>query len=399
MNEFMQVVSHPHMQSHDQHRPMHSRSARRGRIVIALPGLGAGGTEHVVNILANHWAGLGYDVTIVTLEPPTAAPYYTFDPKVKIVNLDIPPQRVSAPYAAWLTIGRVIALRRMLKNAKPDVIFSFQMRTNVIALIAIMGSRTPVIVSERNNPALQPYAVIWNRLRSVLYPRAFGLVTMTQGAMNHFPPFMRQRSWVIPNPVDLPNGRRQVGNGKRLAAVGRLVPQKGFDLLIDAFANIADRHPDWTLVIWGEGSDRHALEEQVRRRGLQQRIFMPGLSDSPGSWLKTADAFVLSSRFEGWGVVLLEAMAWGLPCVSFDCEWGPRDMIEDGVDGIIVQRENVNDLAQKLSDVMGSPKLRRKLSKAAKISTRRFSHARVMVAWDDVIQAALAGHGVNSARP
>jgi glycosyltransferase involved in cell wall biosynthesis len=216
---------------------------------------------------------------------------------------------------------------------------------------------------------------------------------MTKGAMSFFPPSMRRRSWVIPNPVDLPSGARKPdGKEMTLAAVGRLVPQKGFDMLIDAFAAIADRHPEWTLVIWGEGPDRESLEAQRDKLGLGQRISLPGVSERPGSWLESADAFVLSSRFEGWGIVLLEALAWGLPCVSFDCEWGPAEMIENGVDGLLVPRENTQALGENLSKVMSDPELRRKLSTNAKLSTQRFSHDRVMAAWDQVIGTALAAH-------
>lgn len=373
----------------------HSRpvGAMRGHIAIVLPGLGAGGTEHVVNIIANHWVSRGHEVTLVTLEPRSVVPYYTFDPGVRIINLELSPQRASAPYAAWLMLRRVLAFRNTFKRIKPDVIVSFLMRTNISTLLAMLGSRPPVIVSERNNPALQPLGTVWQKLRSMLYPRAFGLVTMTKGAMNYFPPSMRRRSWVIPNPVKLPMGQRKPGEGMRLAAVGRFVPQKGFDLLIDAFALIASRHPNWTLVIWGDGPDRKALEKQRDERGLRERILMPGISDRPGSWLETADAFVLSSRFEGWGIVLLEAMAWGLPCVSFDCEWGPSDMIENGIDGILVPRENVRALAEGLSRIMDDPGLRQSLSQAAKTSTQRFSHKRVMAAWDEALEAALAEHG------
>jgi glycosyltransferase involved in cell wall biosynthesis len=366
-----------------------SMAAGRGHVAIVLPGLSAGGTEHVVNIISNHWVDRGHDVTLVTLEPQSAVPYYVFDQRVRIINLNLSPRQVSAPYATWLAFRRVLALRRVLKNIAPDVIISFLMRTNILVLLAMIGSRTPVVVSERNNPALQPLGIAWRNLRSVLYPRAFGLVTMTKGAMGYFPPAMRRRGWIIPNAVKLPEGRRKPGRGMRLAAVGRLVPQKGFDLLIDAFAAIADRHPEWTLTIWGEGPDRKALEKRRAVRGLEGRIYMPGVSDRPGSWLESSDAFVLSSRFEGWGIVLLEAMAWGLPCVSFDCEWGPGEMIANGVDGILVPSGDVAALANEISRVMGDRALRQRLSKAAKASTRRFSRTRVMAAWDEVVDAAL----------
>lgn len=360
-----------------------------------VPSLGAGGTEHVVNLLANHWASIGHAVFLITLDPNAAVPYYPTDPKVKAVSLDLPPRKTSAPRALWLASKRILAIRRTLKSIKPDVVVSFLTRTNVLTLIAKIGIGVPVIVSERNNPAQQRFGTTWETLRGILYPRAFGLITMTVGAMNYFPLSMRRRSWVIPNAVELPRFQRSEAKANRLVAVGRLVPQKGFDLLIEAFATIEKKHPDWQLVIWGEGPDRKTLEARRDARGLTDRIAMPGVSERPGSWLETADAFVLSSRFEGWGIVLLEAMAWGLPCVSFDCEWGPGEMIQNEVDGILVPRDDVGALARQLSRVMSDGELRRRLAEAAKISTQRFSHAQVMAAWDGVIEDALAERHVN----
>src|SRR4030095_11452194 len=113
------------------------------------------------------------------------------------------------------------------------------------------------------------------------------------------------------------------------------IDTKGFDRLLQAFADIADAFPDWKLVIWGEGPERASLEAERERLGLRERAEMPGATARPGMWIETVDVFVLSSHFEGWGLVLLEAMAAGIPAVAFDCEWGPREIITHGVDGIV----------------------------------------------------------------
>jgi glycosyltransferase involved in cell wall biosynthesis len=246
-----------------------------------------------------------------------------------------------------------------------------------------------VVVSERNNPELQTFGPFWTWLRARLYPRAFCLVTMTRGALDFFPAPLRPRGRVIPNPVDLPAGWRERRGSNVLAAVGRLVPQKGFDLLLPAFAEIAPRFPDWTLVIWGEGEKRAQLEQQRDSLGLRDRVRLPGVSDRPGAWVETADAFVLSSRYEGWGIVLLEAMAAGLPVVSFDCEWGPREMVADGIDGLLVPREDVTALARALAAVVGDPGLRARLGEAARASAQRFTPDKVVAGWDAVVDDAL----------
>jgi glycosyltransferase involved in cell wall biosynthesis len=212
---------------------------------------------------------------------------------------------------------------------------------------------------------------------------------MTRPALEFFPAAMRARGCVIPNPVELPPGWRERRGGNLLVAVGRLVPQKGFDLLLDAFAVVAPNFPAWTLVIWGEGKERSRLERKRDALGLRDRVRLPGVTERSGIWVETADAFVLSSRFEGWGIVLLEAMAAGLPAVSFDCEWGPRDMIEDGVDGILVPREDVAALARALARVLDDAGLRERLGAAARASARRFAPEAVVARWDELVEEAL----------
>jgi glycosyltransferase involved in cell wall biosynthesis len=378
--------------------------SRRPHVLIVLPGLGAGGTEHVVNVLANQWAARGWLVTMVTFEAPGPPPYYHFDPAVRIVRLGVPQVKRSRTGAIAAGVRRVFLLRRTLKVLAPDVTLSFLTRTNVMSLAASRGLGLNVVVSERNNPALQDVGPIWRFLRAKLYPSAFGLVTMTNGALNYFSPAMRRRSWVIPNPVDLPavdlpaTGKPR-RHGNVLVAVGRLVPQKGFDLLLKAFASVRRDFPEWKLVIWGEGPDRAELEAERDRLGLHGCVEMPGITSQPGTWVETADAFVLSSRYEGWGIVLLEAMAAGLPVISFDCQWGPREMVDDEKDGLLVEDGNVDALAAGLRRLLGDEDLRRRLGAAAGVSAARFTPEYVMQNWDQVIHAALAAHNNEELSP
>lgn len=373
------------------------------RIALVLPGLGAGGTERVVNVLANRWAARpGWSVTVLTLEPPGAPSYYAYDPRVTVRRLGLPPARSRPLAAALRSARRIAALRAAIRAATPDLVVSFLARTNVLTLLATRGTGLPVVVSERNNPELQAFGPVWDRLRAALYPRAYSLVAMTRGALEFFPERMRPRGRVIPNPVDLPEGWRERRGGNVLAAVGRLVPQKGFDLLLEAFAAIAPAFPGWTLVIWGEGEERAALERQRDGLGLRDRVRLPGVTERPGTWVEDADVFVLSSRYEGWGIVLLEAMAAGLPSVAFDCEWGPREMVEDGVDGLLVPPGDAAALARALAVVLGDAGLRERLGAAARASARRFTPERVVSCWDELVREALgarAGAAASASGP
>ncbi len=368
------------------------KPARPARIALVVPGLRAGGSEHVVTFVANQLVSRDHSVEIVNFEIGDEAPFYTPDPRVKLTYLARPIARRAKLDAALEMARRVCDMRRhfraQTRDKRPDLIISFLTRTNVQTLLATRGLGIPVIVSERNNPRLQDPGPIWQRLRKWTYPMATGLVTMTRGAMECFPPSMRKRSWVIPNMAewgDTANLREH--DGKVLTAVGRLTHQKGFDLLLRAFARIADRHPDWRLRIWGEGPDRADLERLRDDLGLAGRAELPGVTDKPGQWIETADAFVLSSRFEGWGLVLGEAMAAGIPSVSFDCDFGPEDMITHEADGLLVKDGDIVALADELDRLIGDDALRNRLSEAASESSKRFLPSAIGQQWCEMIES------------
>lgn len=366
------------------------------RTTIVVPALGAGGTEHVVSLVANHWSRQGHEVTIITFEAPTSEAYYPIDPHIDIWRLGGAGRPRSNLHSGLMAFRRMRKLAAALRASRPTFILSFLTRTNVLTLLAGWRLGVPIIVSERNNPELQPVGRGWKRLQRWLYPRAFGLVTMTRGALETFPPIMRKRGWVVPNASDLPPGWNSRRQDNTLTAVGRLTHQKGFDLLLEAFAKIAPDLPEWHLRIWGEGEERANLEAQRNRLGLADRVSMPGVTKRPGEWVETADVFVLSSRYEGWGIVLLEAMAAGIPTVSFRCQWGPEEMISDGEDGILVEREDIDALATALGRILRDPLLRYHLGRDAEQSARRFTQERVLAEWDAVAAAAKAAGRMNS---
>lgn len=365
--------------------------SRGTSVMFVLPALGAGGAERVVNIVANALAARGWRVSVVTFDDPDEASYYDYAQAVTLLRLGVPRRRQMRAIAAFVAAGRVRRLRRALSTAAPGIVISFLTRTNVLTLLAAIGTGLPVIVSERNNPRLQHFGPVWSWLRSRLYRRAYGLVTMTQGAMDCFPPALRPRHWVIPNPA-VTAAQAPVAGGatKRLVAAGRLVPQKGFDLLLEAFARIAGEHPDWELVIWGEGPERTALENAALRLGIAARVRMPGLSARPGGWAAQGDLFVMSSRYEGWGNVLLEALGAGMPAIAFDCRWGPREMIDHGVNGMLVAPGDVAALAGRMSALMHDAALRARLGAAARRSVDKFAADDVVAAWEAIIVDAVA---------
>ena len=169
-----------------------------------------------------------------------------------------------------------------------------------------------------------------------------------------------------------------------VVAAGRLAPEKGYDRLVEAFARVADRHPGWLLRIYGTGPLQEALQRQVAASGLSGRVELPGLADDIERALLDSSVFALSSIHEGLPMALAEGMACGLACVAFDCAPGVREMVTDGVDGVVVPPRNVEALAAGLDRLMGDETLRRSYGEAARRSITRFAPDEVLAQWEAV---------------
>ena len=172
---------------------------------------------------------------------------------------------------------------------------------------------------------------------------------------------------------------------RTVLAVGRLTPQKGFDLLLEAFARIAADFTDWRLVILGSGTDRDALVEQATQLGIAESVELLGWTAEVASWFSNADLFVLSSRYEGFPNVLLEAMAAGVPVISFDCESGPREIVRHELDGLLVPAGDVAALASAMQRLMADETLRHTYGQRGREVTERFSVAEFFRRWQQVL--------------
>jgi glycosyltransferase involved in cell wall biosynthesis len=184
-----------------------------------------------------------------------------------------------------------------------------------------------------------------------------------------------------------------------LLTVGRLSTEKNFDMLIDVFAGLAPSHPEWDLVILGDGPERRALETQIRESVSGARIFMPGIAGNVGQWYARADLYVTSSRFEGFPNALAEALAHGLPAVSVDCDTGPRDIIRHGVDGLLVPVEDALGLQATLDRVMGDNALRAEMASRAIDARSRFSIEKIAGMWEGLFRRLSENGAVSDALP
>lgn len=357
------------------------------RVAFVLSALLAGGAERVISLISEAAIAHGWQATIITFDRPDDPVFHALHPDVTLCRLALP-GGVLGPRALVLAIRRVFVLRRALRSGDFAVVVSFLTKINTLTLLATIGSPVPVIVSERNNVGRQNASPWWHRILNLLYPRARTIVMLTEGSKAGIPARQRARAIVIPNPMPTSILAHNPANTRALVAVGRLTQQKGFDLLIDAFARITGDFPDWRLIIWGEGPDRAALEQQIARLDLARAVRLPGTSANRESWLETAGVFVLSSRYEGFSNATAEAMGAGLPVIAFDCDYGPSDMIDDGETGLLVRPEDTEALAAAMRRMMEDVSLRERLGRAARQRAADFSPASVTHRWLKLIESA-----------
>jgi GalNAc-alpha-(1->4)-GalNAc-alpha-(1->3)-diNAcBac-PP-undecaprenol alpha-1,4-N-acetyl-D-galactosaminyltransferase len=363
------------------------------RLLFFVSSMQGGGAERVAALLCNHWAEQGHQVTLVPTFSGRGECLYPLDERVRLIYLA---DQVGTTRKSPLSLlRRFLAMRALVREWGPDGVVSFLPHVNVAALLATRGLKVPVVVSERIHPPAMPIGPLWPRLRRWTYPWAASVVMQTRRSGDWLATECpTARVAVIPNPCVYPLPLSEpwldpadwVPQARRvLLAVGRLDEQKGFAELIDAFGRPAARFPDWDLVILGEGGERAALEARVEQWGLTERVALPGRVGNLADWYQRAELYVMSSLFEGFPNTLLEAMAHGLPAVSFDCETGPADIIREGIDGILVSpADGEAGLAGAMSAMMQDDDRRQRMGRAAISVRERFSSERVMAEWDDL---------------
>lgn len=359
------------------------------RILLLVSSMSAGGAERVASTLANAWVSRGDQVILMPTFSGGGECFYKLSPDVRLVYLA---NLVSSQRRSLVNqFARLRALRQFMATNRPDIIVSFLSNVNVAAVVASTGLSIPVIVCERIDPFAIPMSRMLSLACRVTYPFADAVMVQTDAVAKKY----REAAWslrhipVIPNPLPeqmLGIERAISSDGKkRLLSVGRLDDQKQFDLLIRVFSKLAPSHPMWFLRILGEGPLRCKLQKQIDELGLSECIELPGRSADVGQELAEADVFVLSSACEGFPNALLEAMAVGVPCVTFDCPSGPREITRNGEDAFLVPLGDEALLESKLMQLMQDDTLRMQMGSQAKQSViRRYSLPTILDKWDSL---------------
>jgi len=365
-------------------------------IVIIVSAMNLGGAQRVVSILCDHWSQENYKVTLISTYTGAKVNHYQVSNDVSTLHLS--DSRIFPKNRLINLIWKLVELRRLISQLNPDVVISFLTRVNVAALLSTIGLKTNLIICERT---WTPFATLNKKFfwfYRILFKRAKEIIVQTDKSKNWLNQnFPENKSTVIPNPVVYPlplHNERSIKpdslvhkDRKIILASGRMHKYKQFDTLIYAFNAFKDQFTQWELVILGEGEERLELKSLVDNLELSSRVKLPGSVGNISEWYERADLFVLSSSVEGFPNVLLEAMTYGLPCVSFDCDTGPRDMIQDGINGLLVNpSENAAGLENALSKLISDKELRINISKNAILHREKYSVKNIMQQWDNILE-------------
>lgn len=330
-------------------------------IILVIPTLSHGGAERVMSELANIWSSQGHEIHLILLAE--GEQFYLLADNIIIHRLGFkinqnPIQKL------FSLLKMLIQLRKLISKLNPSFVLSFMNKYNIFTLISTYGLKQRIIVSERDSPT-EKLPDITNKLRKATYPLAYGVITQTELSKLFIQNEIGNKNTIsIPNPLKEISFDSNIKKEKIILNVGRLVPKKGQHHLLEAFAKM--NLPDWKLVLLGEGDLRKELEKRVSELGLDNNVMMPGAVKNIDEWLQKSSIFAFPSLFEGFPNALAEAMASGLACVSFDCDTGPRDLIQDGKNGFLIQVGDVELLTNRLHSLVIDDSLRMQFSHEAK---------------------------------
>ncbi len=363
----------------------------------------AGGVERVLTAKANYFAEhFGYDITIVLTEGAGKPLFYPLSERIKVVNLDIGFEELwTCPFVkkVWVYLKKQRRFKKqltaLLMETRPDITVSL-LRREINFITGIKdGSRKigELHINRANyrnfeagdaNFIKNMFAKFWMRSLVSKLKKLDQFVVLTHEDRQAWPELSNIS--VIPDPLSFIPALHSTLIEKRVIAVGRYVYQKGFDLLLQAWASIERQHPDWQLAVYGDG-DRISYEQQMVELGVDAgRCHLNGTTSNIQQEYADSSLFVFSSRFEGFGMVLVEAMACGLPVVSFACPCGPKDIVRDSEDGLLVENGNVEALASALSCLMRDEALRLSMSQAGKKNVQRFSMEQIALSWKQLFE-------------
>ena len=350
-----------------------------------------GGLERALSIKASYFAdSLGYDVHIVTLNDEDEQ-FYNYSPKISFHNL-----RTKGKFLRYLCTY-IKGLKVLIKSIEPDIISVCDDGLKGFFVPLIIRKCCPIIYERHVSKKIELAQNDNYFLKNILAQIKFYLMNWRARAFDKFVILTEQsqNEWklgnliVIPNPLPFYPENPSSLRSKKIIAVGKLSYQKGYDLLLKAEAKVFNRHPDWTQEIYGSTRGKEGLLDLAKKLGISNNVILhEPTKDIENKYLE-ASILVLSSRFEGFGMTIIEAMACGIPVVSFDCPFGPADLLENNEGGFLIRNFDLNVLAEKINLLIEDEDLRKKMGAKARESVKAYFPDRICRKWDELFNALI----------
>lgn len=370
----------------------------KGRhVAFYIGSLHKGGAERVFVNLAEFFLQEGYRVTMVTQYQKENE--YDLPDGVERVISDITQEELNNSRIINFC-SRVRKLHCIWKEVQPDLVLSCIGKNNFMAVVTTMFTKTRPVVSVVGEAGEEYPNRLMKMLANVLFPHAAGIVLQTERSRYFFNKKIQKKAVVLPNSLnpDFIKPRYEGVREKRIVSVGRMDANKNHEMMIRAFASLADKYPEYTLTIYGDGELHSYLEELAGQLGVADRVFLPGVIPDVAARIEKASVFLLTSYSEGVSNALIEALASGLGVISTDVpSGGTVELMEDGVNGLIIPAGNQNALEQAMDRLLGDPVYLEKLGREAARIQERLAPERVNRQWQEYFEEIMDQKGKGAA--
>ncbi len=344
-------------------------------ITFIIGSMIGGGAERVISVISDMYAEDGYKVNLIIFRKTDKQ--YFINPKINCIYLS------ENESAIKRKLKLPFELFKAIKKVKSDIYVSFCIQENCYSCLVNLFARKKLIISERNAPKNEKLKLSYKIMRKLFYPVCDGIVFQTEEAKSCYSQHFQKKSAVISNPVKegLPLKTDYSTSGKIVAA-GRLCVQKNYPMLFKAMELFIKKYPTYKLYIYGNGPLEKELKALCDEMQLNDCIVFEGFSENIHKEMAEADIYVLSSDYEGMPNALMEAMAIGVPSVSADCpSGGPKELVEDGKNGMLVKTGDFRGLCEKLETLASSRELRENLGNEAKLIAEKYSKEKIFNEW------------------
>lgn len=363
-----------------------------------------GGVDRILSVKANYFAEkMDYEVSIITDSQAGRPIIFPLSDKVKHIDLDIN-FGMQYKYGMFLRFffykylmkKYKTRLKKAILDLKPDIILSTCGRdmdfiTSIHNKCIVIGESHISRNFVRNFHLIEkkgfPYnyvAKYWRKKQDNAVKKLDAFVVLTKEDAQSWSTV--RKSMIIPNPLTFMPENRSNYKSKRIISVGRLNEQKGYDLLIKAWALISNRHKEWEINIYGNGELKDYLNDLIKEYHIMDSFHINTPSYNIEEKYCESSIYVMPSRFEGFGLVLTEAMSCGLPCISFDCPYGPSGIIKDGIDGFLIKSNDIDSLANKIEYLIDNEDIRKKMGEQAQINISRYRPDVIMKSWSNLFE-------------